>query len=78
LGEVEFPLSFSKINLGHFTENKITSVVPAYSIYSLVFVVPQSLSAACVLGTICRLALEISVPTSWFEKFPKVLLLGFV
>lgn len=73
LGEVEFPLSFSKINRGHFTENKITSMVPAYSIYSLVFVVPQSFSAACVIGTICCLPLEIFVPTSWFEKFPKVL-----
>jgi len=57
VGEVEFPLSFSKIGLGNFTKNKITNVSPAGTTKSLVLIISQSSPAAYIMGNIsCLLA----------------------
>lgn len=71
MGEVEFPLSFSKIGLGNFTKNKITNVSPAGTTKSLVLIISQSSPAAYIMGNIY---LSACVPTSWFERFPNALL----
>lgn len=57
MGEVEFPLSFSKIGLGNFTKNKITNMSPAGTTKSLVLIISQSSPAAYIMGNIsCLLA----------------------
>lgn len=50
MGEVEFPLSFSKIGLGNLTKNKTTNMSPAGTTKFLVLIISQSSPAACVMG----------------------------